>query len=128
MRHSLVLLVLAGAFVAGITPVSAATIENFRMKTAADLVDLCSADPASEHYIAAIHFCQGFGLGAYQYYLAQTADDPSSQYVCLPNPPPSRNEAMTAFVAWGKAHPQYMGEAPVDAVFRYLGETYPCSR
>jgi hypothetical protein len=125
MRHALLL---AGALVAGTTPVSAATIENFRMKTAADLVDLCSTDPASEDYIAAIHFCQGFGVGAYQYYLAQAADDPSSQYVCLPNPPPSRNEAMAAFVAWGKAHPQYMGEAPVDAVFRYLGETYPCSR
>ena len=98
------------------------------MRTAADLVDLCDTDPASEHYIAAIYFCQGFGVGAYQYYLAQTTDDPSSQYVCLPNPPPSRNEAMAAFVAWANARPQYMGEAPVDAVFRFLGETYPCSR
>jgi hypothetical protein len=35
---------------------------------------------------------------------------------------------MEGFVAWANAHPQYMGEAPVDAVFRYLGETYPCSR
>jgi hypothetical protein len=121
-------LLLAGALVAGVTPASAATIENFRMKTAADLVDLCSTDPASEHYIAAIHFCQGFGIGAYQYYVAQVTEDPSTRFVCVPNPPPTRNEAMAAFVSWATAHPQYMNDAPVDVLFRYLGETYPCSR
>jgi Ssp1 endopeptidase immunity protein Rap1a len=125
MRYALLL---AGALVAGVTPASAASIENFQVKTTADLIDLCSADPASDHYIAAIHFCEGFAVGAYQYYLAQAADDPSSQYVCVPNPPPTRNDAIVAFLAWAKAHPQFMGEAPVDALFRFLGETYPCSR
>jgi Rap1a immunity proteins len=121
-------LLLAAALAAGAGPASAAGIENFRVRTAADLVALCSTDPASDTYIAAIHFCQGFGVGAYQYYVAQTADDPSSQYVCFPNPPPTRNEAMAAFVAWANAHPEYMGNTPVDVVFRYLGETYPCKR
>ena len=119
-------LLLVAALAAG--PASAAGIENFSVRTAADLVALCSADPASDTYVAAIHFCQGFGVGAYQYYLAQTAEDPSSQYVCLPNPPPTRNEAMAAFVAWANAHPEYMDNSPVDAIFRYLGETYPCKR
>lgn len=125
MRYALLL---AGALVAEVTPASAATIQNFQVKTTADLVDLCSADPDSDHYIAAIHFCEGFAVGAYHYYLAQAADDPSSQYVCVPNPPPTRNDAIVAFLAWAKAHPQFMGEAPVDALFRFLGETYPCSR
>jgi hypothetical protein len=125
MRYALLL---AGAVVAGVMPASAATIENFQMKTTADLVDLCSADPASDHYIAAIHFCEGFAVGAYQYYLAQAVDDPSNQYVCAPNPPPTRNDAIVAFLAWAQAHPQFMGAAPVDALFRFLGETYPCSR
>ena len=125
MRHALLL---AGFLAAGVTPAAAATIENFQVSTAADLVDLCSTDPGSEHYIAAIHFCQGFGVGAYRYYLAQTADDPSSQYVCPPNPPPSRNEVMAAFVNWASAHPEYMNDAPVDTLFRFLGQIYPCSR
>ena len=123
MRKALLLVVTLAA-----GPASAAGIENFSVRTAADLVALCSADPASDTYTAAIHFCQGFGVGAYQYYLAQTGEDPSSQYVCLPNPPPTRNEAMAAFVAWANAHPEYMDNSPVDAIFRYLGETYPCKR
>ena len=121
-------LLLAGFLVAGMTPASAATIENFQVRTAADLVDLCDTDPSSVHYIAAIHFCQGFGIGAYQYYAAQVTEDPSTRFVCIPNPPPTRNEAMAAFVGWARAHPEYMNDAPVDTLFRYLGQTYPCSR
>ncbi|MGE5442646.1 MAG: Rap1a/Tai family immunity protein [Bacteroidota bacterium] len=125
MRHALLL---AGFLVAGMTPASAATIENFQVRTAADLVDLCDTDPSSVHYIAAIHFCQGFGIGAYQYYAAQVTEDPSTRFVCIPNPPPTRNEAMAAFVGLARAHPEYMNDAPVDTLFRYLGQTYPCSR
>lgn len=125
MRHALLL---AGFLVAGMTPASAATIENFQVRTATDLVDLCDTDPSSVHYIAAIHFCQGFGIGAYQYYAAQVTEDPSTRFVCIPNPPPTRNEAMAAFVGWARAHPEYMNDAPVDTLFRYLGQTYPCSR
>jgi hypothetical protein len=125
MRNALLL---ASLLLAGMTPASAATIENFQVRTAADLVDLCDTDPASEHYIAAIHFCQGFSIGAYQYYMAQATEDPSSRFVCIPNPPPTRNEAMAAFVNWARAHPEYMNDAPVDTLFRYLGQTYPCSR
>jgi Ssp1 endopeptidase immunity protein Rap1a len=121
-------LLLAGFLAAGMTPASAATIENFQVRTAADLVDLCDTDPSSVHYIAAIHFCQGFGIGAYQYYAAQVAEDPSTRFVCIPNPPPTRNEAMAAFVGWARAHPEYMNDAPVDTLFRHLSETYPCSR
>ena len=117
MRHALLL---AGFLVAGMTPASAATIENFQVRTAADLVDLCDTDPSSVHYIAAIHFCQGFGIGAYQYYAAQVTEDPSTRFVCIPNPPPTRNEAMAAFVGWARAHPKYMNDAPVDTLFRYL--------
>jgi Rap1a immunity proteins len=125
MRHALLL---AGVLFSAAAPISAATIENFQVKTTADLVDLCDTDLASEHYIAAIHFCQGFGIGAYQYYMAQVTEDPSTRFVCVPNPPPTRNEAMAAFVSWARAHPEYMNEAPVDTLFRYLAETYPCSR
>jgi hypothetical protein len=51
--------------------VRAAEPDDFRVRTAADLVSLCgrSDDP---NYVPAIHFCHGFGTGAYQYYQAVT--------------------------------------------------------
>jgi len=119
---------LAAVVLLAAVPARAASIENFQVKTAADLVALCGVDPGSEKYTAAIHFCQGFGVGAWQYYSAQGADDPTSEFVCIPSPPPTRNEAMAGFVTWARAHPQYLDSAPVDTLFRYLAETYPCSR
>jgi Ssp1 endopeptidase immunity protein Rap1a len=118
-------LIVAALLVAA--PASAADIQNFQVKTTADLVALCDTKPSSEKYVPAIHFCQGFGIGAWQYYQVQ-ADDPASRFVCIPSPPPTRNEVMIAFVQWAKAHPEYMDHAPVDTLFRYLGETYPCAR
>lgn len=109
-------------------PAGAATIENFQVKTAADLAALCSADPGSDKYVAAIHFCQGFGVGAWQYYKAQSGDDPTAEYVCVPSPPPTRNEAMAGFVAWVRAHPEHQSGSAVDGLFRYLADTYPCGR
>jgi Rap1a immunity proteins len=125
MRRALmfVLATLGGTAVA-----LAATVQDFQVKTAADMVALCDASPDSEYYVAAVHFCQGYAIGAWQYYQAQTVDDPSSQFVCIPNPPPTRNDAIAAFVVWAKAHPQFMDHAAVDTMFRYLGETYPCKR
>ena len=106
----------------------AAVVKHFQVKTTADLVALCDAQPGSEAYTAAVNFCEGFGVGAYQYYQVQTADDPDSQFVCVPDPAPTRDQIVAAFVAWAKAHPQYMDDAPVDGLFRFLGETYPCRR
>lgn len=107
-------------------PAAAATIENFHVKTTRDFVALCDASPNSEHYVAAVNFCEGYAVGAFQYYQAQTLNSPANQFVCLPSPPPSRDEAIAAYVAWVKANPQYLEEAAVDTIFRYLAETYPC--
>ena len=105
----------------------ATTAQNFMVHTTADLVALCEAAPSDANYVAAIHFCQGFAAGAYQYYLALAQNAPNTRFVCIRDPAPSRNQAITAFVAWAHAHPERMSEPAVDSMFRYLGETYPCS-
>ena len=47
-------------------PVCAAVTEDmFQVRDTSDLVGLCSAGQADPLYVAAIHFCQGFGSGAY---------------------------------------------------------------
>lgn len=111
-------------------PISATAAEpdDFRARTTADMVALCGADPASENYVAAIHFCHGFASGAYQYHLASIAASPGSRFVCLPDPPPSRSQAIAAFVVWAKQNPQHMQEPPVESMFRYLAGQYPCGQ
>src|SRR3546814_222940 len=80
--------------------VGAATPDSFKIRSAQDLVALCDADPADANYVAAIHFCHGFAVGAFQYYQSLAAATPSARFVCVPDPAPSRTQAIPAFVSW----------------------------
>jgi Rap1a immunity proteins len=102
--------------------------EEFLVRTTQDYVRVCSTNPNDPLYAAAIGFCHGFAVGAYQYYLAQTAGPLGTPSVCPPEPPPPRTETLSVFVAWAQTHPQYMGERPVDSLFRFLTEKWPCRR
>ena len=105
---------------------NAAEPDDFRALTAADLITLCSTSPDDPNYVAAIHFCHGFAAGAYQYYQAIAAASPDQRYVCPPAPPPSRSEAISGFLNWMETRPGMGIKPPVEALFQYLGETYPC--
>jgi len=115
---------LAGAARAQTAPPPSET--NFQVKTTGDLVRLCEAAPADSTGIAALHFCHGFAVGAYQYHQVATAAEGRKPLVCAPNPPPSRNQAVVDFVAWAKQNPQQMNAPPVEGLFRYLAQRYPC--
>lgn len=104
-----------------------ATTDNFVNKTTSDYLALCQTAPDQPNYVAAVHFCQGFASGAYQYYLALASRMPEERFVCLPTPAPSRDRALAAFVTWSKANSAHMNDPPVDSLFRFLGETYPCA-
>ena len=75
---------------------------------------------------AAIGFCHGFGVGVYQT-LQQTQASLPSNLFCVPNPGPTRSQAIASFVAWVKASPSVASEPPADAILRYLEQTYPCA-
>lgn len=109
-------------------PATAATPDQFVARTTADFVALCSADPAEENYVAAVHFCHGFATGAYQYHQSLAAASEADRFVCPPDPPPSRSQAIADFVAWAERNPQYMSERPVESIFRHLAERYPCGQ
>ncbi|QCO01632.1 Rap1a/Tai family immunity protein [Azospirillum argentinense] len=104
----------------------APTETNFQVRTTGDLVRLCEATPNDPTGIAALHFCHGFAVGAYQYHQVVTAAEGKRQLVCAPTPPPSRNDAVSAFVAWAKQNPKLMDTPPVDGLFRFLSQRYPC--
>lgn len=104
------------------------TEEDFKAKSTRNLINLCTASPQDIHYGDAIHFCQGYLVGAFHYHSAEVSNDPSKLLVCFPDPKPSRNEAIEKFIAWALTHPEYMAEIPVDTEFRFLAEQYPCNK
>ena len=125
MRLSVISAVLAMALAAPAMGQTTNT-DTFKVKTGSDLVALCDVSTNDPNYMAAIHFCHGFVVGAFQFYLAQVGNNAKEEFICLPNPGPSRSEGIRAFVAWAKARPETASEKPVDTLFHYLGETYPC--
>lgn len=102
------------------------TENNFQVRTTGDLKQLCEAKSSDATGIAALHFCQGFAVGAYQYYQIVTAAENKPPLVCPPKPLPSRNEALASFVAWAQQNPGQMSLPPVEGLFRYLAQRYPC--
>lgn len=106
----------------------AAKPDEFRVRTAEDLVNLCATLPSDPEHVAAVHFCQGYTVGAYAYYAAQTAGQPDAQYVCVTQPYPTRASVLQEFVAWSKGKPDALKEPAVDALFRFLESRFPCKR
>src|SRR5262245_20236918 len=98
---------------------SAVTPINFQMKTGADLVALCATPTDDPLYMAAIHFCHGFGAGTYQALQEVSNHKGLKPIFCPPDPPPTRNEAIKKFVAWAQANPQYQTDVPADLVGRF---------
>jgi hypothetical protein len=104
----------------------AVTEKDFEANTARDFISLCTATPDDPLYHQAINFCHGYFEGAYQYYEAMTSGPKGIKFVCVPDPLPSRNDAIDRFIKWAESNPQHMDERPVEAEFRFLMETWPC--
>jgi hypothetical protein len=111
-------------FIPGIA--SAVNEEDFEIQTTKNLLNLCTAPPGNSLYYQAINFCHGFLVGAYHYHIAQAKGPKGVKMVCLPDPPPSRNDAIDMFIQWTKDRPQYWNEEAVETEFRFLIEKWPC--
>jgi hypothetical protein len=105
----------------------AATEGEFNLASTGDLVDLCSAAPDNGIGSAALNFCEGYVQGAVTVEMLNLAASPGSKLFCLPNPPPSRSQAMAEFVAWARAEPGRLTQSATDGLFGYLRQRYPCS-
>lgn len=101
---------------------------DFEVKTAQDLVDLCSVSSSDPLYPHAVNFCHGYVVGAYHYHEAAAQAKYGTKFVCIPDSAPSRNEIIAMFVKWAGDNPQYMTVLPVNAQFRFLEEMYPCGK
>jgi len=115
---------------AGLAAPAAAAVNqgDFMAKNTGEIVALCSAAQSDPLYQAAVHFCEGYLVGAYQYYAIERAAGNKRPLFCLPDPAPSRDEGVRMFVSWARANPEYMSESGVDSLFRFLATTWPCAR
>src|SRR5262247_850588 len=84
--------------------VGAVTEADFEVKTTQNLLNLCTVSPNDPRYREALHFCHGYLVGAYHYYLAENDGEGGKPLVCPTTPTPSRNEAFRMFIAWAQAH------------------------
>jgi hypothetical protein len=127
MRRLLVMLLGLALFTAGLPDVARGAVmqENFHVKTAADLVALCSAEESEQLATSAVVFCHGYAVGVYQTLVAEQAGMRTKLF-CIPDPAPSRTEAITAFVSWAKTSPALLGERAPDALLGYLMQRFPC--
>lgn len=110
-------------------PSAAAAVdrEDFLIVDTQDVVDVCTVPESDPLYTASIAFCHGYLVGAYQYHVAMFGHGKSKSVVCLPEPPPSRTQAVDQFISWVKADPARAKDKPADALTQFLVETWPCS-
>jgi hypothetical protein len=92
-------------------------------RTAADLADLCAANPKDSQGDAKINYCHGFAQGAIIIELRHAGD---KKPFCFPSPMPTRTTTMGEFVNWVRALPEHRTETAVDGLFKFLGERFPC--
>ena len=132
-QKPVLLAALAALPVMTVTSVRAQTMADpsetdFQVRNTGDLVRLCEAVPSDATGIAALHFCHGFTVGAYQYHQIVAAAENKRPLFCEPKPRPTRNEAIAGFISWAKQNPGAMDTPPVEGIFRYLAQHYPCRR
>jgi hypothetical protein len=127
MKRKLICMLFAVALLMP-TLAAAGVEQDFIVDSTDDIIALCSAAPTDPNYIAAIHFCHGYLVGAYAYYDALASGPEGDKLVCFPDPAPSRNQAIGMYVEWAKAHPEHMSEPPVDTMFMFLMEKWPCPK
>jgi hypothetical protein len=126
MKRFLALAALAsGVAVAGTAFCSAWAAQpvSLSANTAGQLAELCTAQPLKPGADAKVNFCRGFAQGAITVELAHAGD---KKPFCFGTPAPSRAKTMSQFAAWVKGAPDRAAAPATEALFRFLGEQYPC--
>ena len=104
----------------------AADSSTFQLRDAQDLVTACSVPQDHALYANATGFCHGVLVGAFTYYNSTVTAE--NRFICPPSPVPTRAKVMNDFVAWAKSRSPVLKDPPLDTLFRYLAETYPCRK
>jgi hypothetical protein len=128
MKRKLICVMFAVVLLIPTLASAAADQQDFIVDSTDDIVDLCTTAPNDPLYTAAVHFCHGYLVGAFAYYDALASGPEGVRLVCFPDPDPSRNAVIDMYVEWAKAHPEHMNQAPVETLFMFLTEKWPCKQ
>lgn len=101
-----------------------ATPANSEVVSTSALAKMCK-NTAS---VAEQNFCHGFSQGVYDMYLVSRHPTKAAPFLCFPNPGPSRNTVIEAFVGWADNNPQLAKTSAADSIMRFLAGTYPCQK
>jgi hypothetical protein len=107
---------------------AAVTEDTFQLRSTSDLVELCTAGQTDPMMTAAVNFCHGFAVGVFRVLEEENAAHRINKLFCMPNPAPSRSQALADFVQWAKSTPGMMDQRPADGLLAFLVKTYPCPR
>jgi len=107
---------------------AALTEDSFLLRNTGDLVELCSAEQPDPMYTAASNFCHGFAVGVFRVLQEENRASRSNPLFCLPNPAPTRNQAIAGLMQWAKANPSQMAKPAADSIAAFLSHQYKCAR
>jgi hypothetical protein len=114
----------------GIAPVASQPVPGgnpLDIHTLRDLDAACTLRNDNPYYVAATSMCAGYTSAVLDFHLLDTLGARhNKRKVCLPNPTPTRRQAVTGLVSWVQSNPQYLDEPAASAVLRYFINTYPC--
>jgi hypothetical protein len=112
--------------VAALLPLQIQAADEVEIRTAGDLLDICAVADDDPNVEGARAFCYGFLSGTTSYHASLNAGKQAKSLYCVPEAGVTRAEGARLFVAWGRANPQYLDEAPVDGLMRFAAATWPC--
>ena len=105
---------------------TATEVDDFIVDTADDLATLCATPVEDPMHQQALHFCHGYLVGAYHYHVKSTSGVEGANFVCMPDPAPSREQVISEFVAWLDTNPAKLNEDAVDALCEWAAGRFPC--
>lgn len=117
---------LAALAMAALLPLQTHAASELDVRIAGDLLNICAVADDDPNVEGARAFCYGFLSGTASYHWSLNAGKTAKPLFCLPEAGVSRAEGARLFVAWGRANPQHLGEAPVDGLMRFAVATWPC--
>lgn len=126
-RKWLPIIAASGAVLSAASAGAAVSQDSFLLANTGALVDLCSAQESDPLYTPAVNFCQGFTVGVFRVLRDVDEADRSRHLFCLPNPPPSRTDAIKSFVQWATADPKRLTQPPEDGLAAFLSQGYACA-
>jgi hypothetical protein len=102
------------------------SLDDFRLRTAEDLLDICTADRSNPSYWEAQAFCLGYFHGGADFHRALVSG-PGFQPIACPAAGTTVRDAVGVFVDYARAHPEELTKAPMDVVFQSVAQKWPCS-